>query len=113
MVNALAGAEVSLGPEWSFQRCQLRKDRGNAWLARVIIDGKTVDTKFFLAGRPKGPEWIAARQWEIVRKKEFLEGQKKIEMPSGLELSRPGESVIWLLRKGPCHTPPMLRKKRS
>lgn len=64
----------------------LRKDRGNAWLARVIIDGKTVDTKFFPAGRPKGPEWMAARQWEIERKKEFLEGRRKIETPSGLEL---------------------------
>lgn len=51
----------------------LRKDRGNVWLARVIINGETVDSRFFPAGRKKGPEWMAARKWEIQRKKEILE----------------------------------------
>ncbi|MFG6375230.1 MAG: site-specific integrase [Desulfovibrio sp.] len=65
----------------------LRKDRGNAWLARVIIDGKTMDTKFFPPGRMKGPEWMAARRWEIERKKEILEAERNnYKILSGLEL---------------------------
>ena len=65
----------------------LRKDRGNAWLARVIINGQTVDTKFFPAGRKNGPEWTAARNWEVNRKKELLEaGAAKKKTPMGFEL---------------------------
>ena len=64
----------------------LRKDRGNAWLARVVVNGKEVDSKFFPPGRKKGPEWMAARQWEVDRKKEFLLCQKKKATLTGLEL---------------------------
>lgn len=53
----------------------LRKDRGNAWMGRVVIDGKQVDCKFFPPGKVKGPEWLAARQWEVNRRKELLESQ--------------------------------------
>lgn len=64
----------------------LRKDRGNAWLARVIIDGETLDTKFFPPGRKKGPEWMAARNWEIERKKELLQDREsKRKIPSASE----------------------------
>ena len=49
------------------------KSRGNCWLARVVIDGQQVDSKVFPPGRSKGPEWMAAKTWEVERKKEFLE----------------------------------------
>ncbi len=65
----------------------LRKDRGNAWMGRVVIDGKQVDCKFFPPGKPKGPEWLAARQWEVDRKKELLASQgNQVPTLSGLEL---------------------------
>lgn len=65
----------------------LRKDRGNAWLARVTIDGEVVETKFFPAGKKKGPEWLAARKWEIQRKKEILEKSvQQVRMLTGFEL---------------------------
>ena len=65
----------------------LRKDRGNAWMGRVVIDGKQVDCKFFPPGKPKGPEWLAARQWEVNRRKELLEAQANhIRTLTGLEL---------------------------
>lgn len=57
----------------------LRKDRDNAWLARVVVNGKEVDSKFFPPGRRKGPEWMAARQWEVERKKAFLKEQEQRE----------------------------------
>lgn len=46
------------------------KSRGNCWLARVVIDGQQVDSKVFPPGRSKGPEWMAAKTWEVERKKE-------------------------------------------
>lgn len=55
------------------------KARGNAWLARVHINGQEVDSKIFPPGRKKGPEWMAARQWEITRKKEILEEHNRKE----------------------------------
>lgn len=83
----------------------LRKDRGNVWLARVIIDGKTVDTKFFPAGRKKGPEWMAARRWEMERKKELLEGLKKKETPTGLDLLLAwGERYLAFAEKNMAHS---------
>lgn len=53
------------------------KARGNAWLARVIINGQEVDSRIFPPGRKKGPEWMQARQWEIARRKEILEAQNR------------------------------------
>lgn len=43
----------------------LRRDRGNQWLARVILNGMQVGSQFFPAGRKKGPEWTAAKSWEV------------------------------------------------
>ena len=53
------------------------KSRGNAWLARVTINGQEVDSKIFPPGRKKGPEWIQARKWELRRKEEILNAQKR------------------------------------
>ncbi len=53
------------------------KSRGNAWLARVTINGQEVDSKIFPPGRKKGPEWMQARKWEIRRKEEILNAQKR------------------------------------
>lgn len=64
----------------------LRKDRGNAWLARVVVNGREVDSKFFPPGRKKGPEWMAARQWEVQRKQEYLRSREKKATPTGSEL---------------------------
>lgn len=61
---------------WSFSMPTQIKSRGNAWLARVVIDGKEVDSKLFPPGRKQGPEWLAARQWEVERKKELLKAVK-------------------------------------
>ncbi|MDE5832020.1 MAG: site-specific integrase [Desulfovibrio sp.] len=55
------------------------KARGNAWLARVTINGVEADSKIFPPGRRKGPEWMVARQWEIKRKEEILNAQKSKE----------------------------------
>ena len=73
---------------WSFSTMPtLRKDRGNAWLARVSICGEIVETKFFPPGRKKGPEWMAARKWEIERKKELLQKvAQKQKTLTGFEL---------------------------
>ena len=46
----------------------LRKDRENQWMARISINGKQVATQMFAAGRKKGVEWTAARQWEVEKK---------------------------------------------
>ena len=63
------------------------KARGNAWLARVTINGEEVDSKIFPPGRKKGPEWMEARQWEIKRKTEILNAQKRrTQTLTGLEL---------------------------
>lgn len=53
------------------------KSRGNGWLARVIVAGREVDSKLFPAGKKNGPEWLAARQWEVQRKRELMEAQEK------------------------------------
>lgn len=64
----------------------LRKDRGNVWLARVVVDGKEVDSRFFPPGRRMGAEWMAARQWEVDRKKEYLEARESTRaIRTGLE----------------------------
>lgn len=63
------------------------KSRGNAWLARVVINGKEMDSKLFPPGKKKGPEWLAARRWEIERKKELMKPQNQIfKTLTGLEL---------------------------
>lgn len=62
------------------------KARGNAWLARVVVDGRELDSKLFPPGRKKGPEWMAARQWEVERKKELLVAQSGPKTLSGCAL---------------------------
>jgi hypothetical protein len=42
----------------------LRKNRGNIWLARVVLDGKQVVCRQFPPGKKGGPEWRAAKEWE-------------------------------------------------
>jgi len=42
----------------------LRRDRGNGWWARVIVDGRQIACKMFPPGKKGGPEWRAAKEWE-------------------------------------------------
>lgn len=42
----------------------LRRDRGNGWWARVILNGRQIACKMFPPGKKGGPEWRAAKQWE-------------------------------------------------
>lgn len=42
----------------------LRRDRGNGWWARVMVNGRQVACKMFPPGKKGGPEWRAAKQWE-------------------------------------------------
>ncbi|MDR2487970.1 MAG: site-specific integrase [Desulfovibrio sp.] len=42
----------------------LRRDRGNGWWARAIVDGRQVACRMFPPGRKGGPEWRAAKEWE-------------------------------------------------
>lgn len=60
------------------------KSRGNCWLARVVIDGQQVDSKVFPPGRSKGPEGMAAKTWEVERKKIFRAAGAAAEDPHGL-----------------------------
>lgn len=46
----------------------MRRDRDNAWMARVSIDGAQVASRMFAPGRRNGPEWTAARSWEVETK---------------------------------------------
>ena len=63
------------------------KDRGNGWLARVILDGRQVDSRLFPPGRRHGPEWLAAKNWEVERKNEILKSRAaKRKILSGFAL---------------------------
>ena len=42
----------------------LRPDKGNRWLARVVINGKQITCKMFPPGKKFGPQWRAAKNWE-------------------------------------------------
>lgn len=48
------------------------KRRSDAWLGRVVINGREMDSKLFSPGRKGGPEWMEAKQWEVTRKAEIL-----------------------------------------
>ncbi|MFR8276035.1 MAG: hypothetical protein ACLU98_06750 [Desulfovibrio fairfieldensis] len=50
----------------------IRKDRDNAWMARVTINGLQVASQMFTPGRRKGPEWTAAKSWEVKTKADIL-----------------------------------------
>lgn len=61
----------------------LEKNRGNQWLARLIVNGSLVKSKLFPPGRKKGTNWMAARNWEV-------ETRKAVEslMETGLNLAQ-------------------------
>ena len=61
----------------------LRPDKGNCWMARVIMNGRQVACKMFPAGKKHGPEWRAAKEWEEEQKKIAREG---MTIPTALEL---------------------------
>jgi integrase len=42
----------------------IRRDRGNGWWARVVLNGRQIACKMFPPGKKGGPEWRAAKQWE-------------------------------------------------
>ena len=50
----------------------IRKDRDNAWMARVSINGLQVASQMFAPGRKLGSEWTAARSWEVDTKANIL-----------------------------------------
>ncbi len=50
-----------------------RKDRNEEWLARVTVNGRQVASQTFPPGRKKGPEWTAARAWEVKTKQDIEE----------------------------------------
>ena len=47
----------------------LRRDRGNGWWARVIVNGRQVACRMFPPGKKGGPEWRAAKEWEEEQQK--------------------------------------------
>ena len=66
----------------------LRRDRGNGWWARVIVDGKQIACRMFPPGKKGGPEWRAAKEWEEEQLRIAL-AQKEMERtatPSALEM---------------------------
>ena len=99
------------------------KSRDGCWLARVMINGRQVDSKVFPAGRLKGPEWTAAKNWEVQRKKELMAAQAETQAQaqpqeqartlSGFGCSWPGVRGISPMRSAPCPERPAARKKRS
>ena len=61
----------------------LRPDKGNCWMARVIVNGRQIACKMFPAGKKHGPEWRAAKEWEEEQKRLAREG---MTIPTALEL---------------------------
>ena len=59
----------------------LRRDRGNGWWGRVIVDGRQVACRMFPPGRKKGPEWTAAKSWEVETK-----GKIEVMLTQGLTI---------------------------
>lgn len=81
----------------------LRRDRGNQWLARIILNGMPVGSKFFPAGRKKGPEWTAAKSWEV-NTKQAVENllAEGVPLPQALERLGldPGEKLRQQFQSG-------------
>ena len=67
----------------------LRPNKGNRWMARVILDGKQVACKMFPAGKKFGPEWRAAKEWEEEQREKAMMArageQQARQTPSGCE----------------------------
>lgn len=56
----------------------LRTDKNNQWLARVMVKGKQVATKFFPAGEKFGASWQEAKKWEDIQRAIYLSTQPPI-----------------------------------
>lgn len=78
----------------------IRKDRDNAWMARVSINGAQVACRMFAPGRKKGPEWTAARSWEVETKTAILALlEQGVTLPQalrqlGLKTALPPEETV-------------------
>lgn len=64
----------------------LRRDRGNAWMARALVDGQQVASRLFPPGKKYGPEWRAAKLWEEEEVRRYRTGRAQQETPTDLEL---------------------------
>lgn len=53
----------------------LRPDKGNRWMARVVMDSRQVACKMFPPGKKHGPNWRAAKEWEEEQRKLAEAGQ--------------------------------------
>ena len=53
----------------------LRPEKGNRWMARVVINGRQVACKMFPPGKKHGPNWRAAKEWEEEQRKLAEAGQ--------------------------------------
>ena len=53
----------------------VRKDRGNGWWARAIVNGRQVACRMFPPGKKGGPEWRAAKEWEEKTAAEFRKNE--------------------------------------
>lgn len=60
----------------------LRKDKGNCWMARVVMHGRQVACKMFPPGKKHGPEWRAAKEWEEEHRNRAVVA---LQTPSALE----------------------------
>jgi integrase len=72
----------------------LRRNRGNIWLARVVLDGKQVACRQFPPGKKGGPEWRAAKEWEEEQLKIALT-RKEQEQESLQTLSALEKLLAW------------------
>ncbi len=68
----------------------LRPEKGNRWMARVVINGRQVACKMFPPGKKHGPNWRAAKEWEEEQRKLAEAGQlpaqqEEQQTPTGLE----------------------------
>lgn len=63
----------------------LRKNRGNIWVARVVVDGKQVACRQFPPGKKGGPEWRAAKEWEEEQLQLALSQKETSPTLTGLE----------------------------
>jgi len=50
------------------------KTHGGQWLARVYHQGRQAASKLFPGGKKGGPQWLAAKTWELETKREIMAG---------------------------------------
>lgn len=63
----------------------LRRDRGNGWWARVVINGRQIACRMFPPGKKGGPEWRAAKEWEEAKTQEARQAMEAPQTLTGLE----------------------------